>query len=134
MSDAIMRLNVLKPEGPAVISTSASAFPALGNQASLAGAVKRLTERFNAAPARHLPLPPPAIMAASPSLGLPPATSVLLPPVGLPTLPSFPSDPADLRMIEKAQRAVVIGPIDQGSLRELVVLVGSNVQLAGECS
>ena len=44
---------------------------------------------------------------------------------GLPALPPFPTDPADLRAIEKAQQARVVGPIPACKLQELVITHGT---------
>ena len=104
---AISRFGVLHPPTASASPPSSSTAGMGSNQASFAGAVRKLTEKFNAAPG-----PQPLAQATrnlAPAPSVPLATSVPAP--GLPVLPTFPTASDDLKMIEHAQAAAIFGPV-----------------------
>ena len=122
-NDALSRFSLFQSSGSAVSNRPPTPILGLGSdQATFAGAVKKPSNRFNNVLTGPLPRHSEAVKPACTSVHplVPEA-----PERSLPVLPPFPTDPADLDMIERAQRAVVIGPICPNSIQPLVVSEGN---------
>ena len=118
---AISRFGVLHPPNASASPPSSSTAGMGSNQASFAGAVRKFTEKFNAAPGPRPLAQATRNLAPAPSVPL--ATAVPAP--GLPALPAFPTASADLKIIERAQAAAIFGPVSVTDLDSLVQREGN---------